>query len=518
VPRFLVLDWDPKKGDDAGHGLPSGEGVAAEILKTGEGRPVLPDRDRCSLLLGNVSRSGVKIEQAACWEQEEIFGAEQGDAAGKKLKDFLKSAGLTAAPLLVCLPKQRILMKELRCPKVSADEEAALVRFQATKELLENPEDVVVDYAYLSQAQTENLILVTALRRDLLAGYNALAKAAGLKLLAVTPRPFILADLLARCRKIDSMPSGLPPEWSAVLLLGGSWAELTILHGRTVCFARSMVNDDGLEGEVRRSLAMFSSQAQGNSPQILYLFGKGATAQVQDRLGTVLGMPVTRPAVLAKDDISVREVDSPAGVGLLAAWCDEKVAVNFAKPKEPKPPAPSNHRALVLAGVLSVILVALGLMLAQQVLAGIRDQIASVKGLKMEREKKLTSDEFKGARLDIDAFEEWEQGCIPWVDEFYEIADHFPWQPTGFYLTRLDGNVRPGAKLKDKYHARIVLTGVEPSFAQRQVFQSALRDDHMEVSPDNTNKDRFTIILDLARQPAANYRSVMVKPALPKKK
>ena len=40
-------------------------------------------------------------------------------------------------------------MKELRCPAVSADEEPAMVRFQATKELLENPEDVVIDYAHL---------------------------------------------------------------------------------------------------------------------------------------------------------------------------------------------------------------------------------------------------------------------------------------------------------------------------------------------------------------------------------
>ena len=185
------------------------------------------------------------------------------------------------------------------------------------------------------------MILVTAVRKDLLAGYNALARTAGLKLLAVTPRPFILADLLARCRKIDPVPSGVPPEWSAVLLLGEAWAELTILHGRTVCFARSMVNDDTMEAEVRRSLAMFGSQPQGHTPQILYLFGKGASARCRNRLSEVAAAAGDRAArSWPGTTIQAQGVDCAAGVGLLSAWCEEKVPVNFVKPKEPKPPAP----------------------------------------------------------------------------------------------------------------------------------------------------------------------------------
>ena len=45
MPRFLALDWD---------------------------------QDRCNLLVGNVTRSGVKIERAVVWAQEEIFGHAQG--------------------------------------------------------------------------------------------------------------------------------------------------------------------------------------------------------------------------------------------------------------------------------------------------------------------------------------------------------------------------------------------------------------------------------------------------------
>jgi len=140
------------------------------------------DQDRCHVLAGNVTRSGVKIERTLTWAQEEVFGLAQGEEAGKKFKDFLKSSNLAAAPLLICLPKQRALFKDLRIPNVAVDEEPALVRFQAAKELLENPEDVVLDYAEMSRSPTETQVLVTAARKELLAAYSALAKGAGLKL------------------------------------------------------------------------------------------------------------------------------------------------------------------------------------------------------------------------------------------------------------------------------------------------------------------------------------------------
>ena len=410
------------------------------------------DQDRCHILLGNVARSGLKIERAAVWAQDEIFNLAQGEAAGKKLKDFLKNAGMPPAPVLICLPKQRILVKELRVPSVAVGDEPALVRFQAAKELLENLDDLVLDYAHLSRSTTESQILATAVRKDLFAGYTSLAKAAGLKLLAVTPRPFVLADLLARCRKIDPVPSSPPPEWSAVLLLGQSWAELTILHGQTVCFARSMANDGAIDSEVHRSLVMFATQVQGHAPQILYLFGQTATSQAQESLARTLQIPVTRPKVLADDDLSAGGVEYSSGIGLLTAWSGEKIAVNFVEPKEPKPPPPSNHRLWLLAAGGGVVMLMFFFLLTQQMLARTKDLIAQNKQEKESVDKKLKS--FEQERIDLEAFEDWEQGSISWIDEIFELSKRFPYEPAGFHLTRLDANVSSRKNVKTSRRKR----------------------------------------------------------------
>jgi hypothetical protein len=473
------------------------------------------DQDRCNILEGIVTRAGVKIERAVAWAQEEIFAEPQGADAGRKLREFLKSSNIAPAPLLVCLPKQRVLLKELRCPSVSEADEPAMVRFQGTKELLENPDDVILDYSHLSRSATESLILLTAMRKDLLAGYTALAKEAGLKLLAVTPRPFVLGDLLARCRKIDPVPAGPAHEWSAVLLLGGSWAELTILHEQTVCFARSMANDEAITSEVRRSLAMFATQVQGRSPQILYLFGQSATAELQDKLAEGLRIPVTRPAVLSGDDAG--GVDSPAGVGLLAAWGAEKLAVNFAKPKEPKPPPPGNKRLWVLVAGGAMVLLAMFTILSQKMLADTKDEIARAKEEKDNIDKKLKG--FEQERLDLDALDDWEGGTFPWNDELYNITAAFPFDPPGFHLKKFEGNVKSRNKSdKSQAQGRVSLVVTNPlqeleKFPwvkdPRDKFQASLPDAHAQVTPGLTRPDgTYVINVDLTHQPVEKYAQV----------
>jgi len=308
-----------------------------------------------------------------------------------------------------------------------------------------------------------------------------------------------MSDLLARSRDIDPIPSGAPTQWSAVLLLGQSWAELTILNGGTVCFARSLANDEAIESEVRRSLVMFATQPQVEPPKILYLFGQGATLQLQERLAKTLQIPVTRPRVLSEDDAPAGGVECAAGAGLLEAWRQEKLAVNFVKPKEPKPPAPSNQRLWVLAGGGALVVFALFMVVTQQMLAGMRSQISEAKSKKDAIERQLKS--FDQDRIDLDGFDEWEQGTISWIDELYQISKRFPYDPPGFHLTKFDGNVL-GRNNARKYPAHITLSGTnaaDPGNLQREKFQNAIEDDHLQVHPDRSHGSTFTIHVDLKR-------------------
>ena len=104
------------------------------------------------------------------------------------------------------------------------------------------PDDVVV-WNLLGQADARRLAMRTQrqarriLRRELLQAYEALCKAAGLKLHAITPRPFGTAVCLAR-----QTGTSVPPVEgaAAVLTVAEQWAEFCVIRDNTLLLARSL--------------------------------------------------------------------------------------------------------------------------------------------------------------------------------------------------------------------------------------------------------------------------------------
>ena len=158
MPRFLALDWD------AGH---------------------------VHLLAGAVGKGGLKLERALAWPEEQPPSAAAAEALGHRLRDHLKEAGVAAAPLLVAVGRDRVVLKEVRYPAVPPHEEPGVVRFQAVKELTD-ADEVVIDYqaAEAPEANGERKALAVALKKGQFQAWQAAARAAGLKLAGVTPRAF----------------------------------------------------------------------------------------------------------------------------------------------------------------------------------------------------------------------------------------------------------------------------------------------------------------------------------------
>src|SRR5439155_25968725 len=105
-------------------------------------------------------------------------------ALGRLLRERLKDAGIQAAPVLACIGRDRVILKEIRYPSVPPHEEPAVVQFQVSKELTDAADEVVMDYTPLPESgrSGEQQALAFVIRRELLTTYETLSRAAGLKL------------------------------------------------------------------------------------------------------------------------------------------------------------------------------------------------------------------------------------------------------------------------------------------------------------------------------------------------
>src|SRR5262249_20066023 len=136
-----------------------------------------------------------------------------------------REAGVAAAPLLVAVGRDKLVVKEVRYPAVPPHEEPGVVRFQAVKELAD-ADEVVIDYqaAEAPEPTGERTALARALKRSHLAARQAVARAAGLKLAGVTPRAFGTVACLRR----TADPAPEPGTAFAVLTVGAAGGEFVV--------------------------------------------------------------------------------------------------------------------------------------------------------------------------------------------------------------------------------------------------------------------------------------------------
>jgi hypothetical protein len=471
-----------------------------------------------------MGRQGAEVSGAAVWRPDEELSPQSAASLGGKLRDFLKSNGLPAAPVLVCVGRDRVVLKEIHHPPVPPQDEPALVRFQATKDLAETPDSVVLDYAPLNDpgAAGERHALAVILRREILTSFQQLCRAAGLKLLAVVPRPFGAAGCLelARLRGEKSAEPEVPAEAAAVLLLGPRWAELDLLQGPKLLFSRSLGIGPSLAAEVRRSLMAFSSQVNGTfprpSPKTLYLAGDGEGRAPLLSLNTSLGMPVRELDFLTGQEKALLPAEDQsalaAGLGLLQAWSRKQVPVNLASPREPAPVVDQGRRRRFLFAAVAVLVLVLAWFGGSQLLANKQAAIQNVSEETAGIEQKFGR--LKQDQADLDALKEWEKGAVRWIDEFYDLAARFP-RETGFRLTSIQ--IEPIARrdTKSAFAARMTIQGVVPKGKENLVhaFIEAIRErPHREAQLDRFKGQTFTIRVELAAQPSAEYRTQLIAP------
>jgi Tfp pilus assembly PilM family ATPase len=485
--RFLSLDWDYKQ---------------------------------LHVVSATVGRGGVQVQQAAAWTEEASPNPGEAEALGQLLRERLKSAGIAPAPIMACVGRDRLIVKEVRYPACSANDEPALVRFQAVKELTDPADEVVIDYmpAGTTTPGGEQQALALIARRELVNAYQTLCKAAGLKLVALAPRPLgTIACLQQVVGTTVLTPPPDPPDGAvAVVLVTEKWAEMCISRGQQPLQSRALGLGPTLAGEVRRNISVHNGHAPNQTVKAVYVTGGAESGSLRDRLQSTLGVPVYLLDPFAgaeRAEIpSVQRGAFTGAVGLLHAWAERReLPINFVHPKQPKPPKdPNKLRILVGVGAAAVLLIG-------AVFAGYRDlhakdqEIERLYLAKSDLDKQLVQIEEDAKR--IKTLDDWEQSEIVWLDELYDLTSRFP-DPNLIRLTLLQCD--PLSR-SNKYVARMTLKGITTeSFVPINLLQRRLEEeshykqDAKELKA-NTLMDRlrfrqmFMTKVEMEKRPPTKY-------------
>jgi len=465
------------------------------------------DHDQLRVAAASVKRGQVQLHQAASWAGMGSPSPAEAESLGHKLREYLKQAGMATAPVVACVGRDRIIVKELRHPPVPPAEEPAVVRFQAIKELTDSPDDVVLDYTSLSDPSQpgERRALCWVIRKELLAAYQGICRAAGLKLQALTPRVFGTITCVRQALRQGTLPALAGPAGAtaAVVTVAKPWAEFSVVRDEQILFTRSLPAGSTLVGEVRRNLIVYAGQAPQNPVAAMFV-ASDSTDPLHEQLRNVMGVPVHAldPFVgLASAPAAPAEGSGAftGAVGLLQLLAERRtLPINFAQPRQPQAERDPRKRRLVAAAAAAglVLLGTVGYCYSQ--LSAKDDEIERLTQEQTQLDSTLAR--FEQSSKQLHEINDWEKQNMDWLDELYDLAALFP-DTERIRLTQITGDpIKRGPKDKDPHVAQLVLRGVTTNDARavNELGERLAEDsDHYSISAYNPqpssakDKDRF---------------------------
>ena len=496
------------------------------------------DGQQLHLLAARLQRKAMQAEWAADWEMGEDLTPRSAEAIGKRLAEFLKAEQVSAAGVIVAVGREKVILKDIRFPSVSAGEEQALVRFQATKDSTDPPDSLEIDYVHRpSTGSGDKQALAVLCRKDVLNAVRALCRGAGLKLLGLAPRPFGAPYALQRTLEAGG-GSFAGTTLQGVLTVGQRWAELCLFRGHELLLARSLPAGPVLVGEVKRSLAVFAAQNAADpqlaGPSTLYVFGNGQAPITA--LAQALPCPVESISPLTIADAMAPRDDEQGclagAVGLAQRWSVARsLPVNLAITKKVQVTVSPARKRWLVYGVAAGLLIALfvgpfGVKNVGGMYYVLAKRKAEIK--KLVAEKNEIDDDLKlfaQDRADLDGLKEWENSAIPVLDELYDLTARMPYKK-GFRINHV--TIEPvvakkqvngkEVKEKDPVVARMKITGVSPSREDEYLVQRLrenMKDPHLKVTIDKFPSGvahEFIIRVDISKQPASKYETVLQLP------
>jgi hypothetical protein len=387
-----------------------------------------PDAGGLFLATGSLKKGSLTMEQTIGLPAQPEDGplvAATAVSYGQRLAKLLEQADIKPAPVFVILGRDRVIIKEVKYPQCAQVDEPMIVRGQATKELVDAIDDVVMDYIPIPDASDGmKQAQVVFVRKDLLLAVRTMCETAGLKIAGITPRPFALTGVL---------PPSLAQETNAIASLWEGGGEFVVSRQGQMLFARnfspqSTENDATLASELKRNLAVYAGQRNASPVEGVFLTDSHRNGAAQ-RAGTALSVPAETFDPLSGIESANVIPNSIRGrfaapVGLLKLHAANRLPINFTVPRQPKAEATQVSGKWLLVG--AVALVALfGLAIVGYVLVDeAESRVAGLRAIKASQETEIAKYDTDLKRLSI--IDDYEGRNVVWLDELYELAARMP--------------------------------------------------------------------------------------------
>lgn len=422
-----------------------------------------------------VGKGGIRILGATEVPVPAIVEVGQAASFGAFLRSTLRTLGLRADHVIMCIPRQDAVLNPLTLPPTADSELANMVRFQIAKELPFSLDQAVVDFAIVPKGETDVVgveLLVAAVRNHILDYFKAVAQEAGLKIDRVGLRPHanmvtitrepayckgrvVLVDVGPQMTEIDVIRDGrLVFSRAAAVTVHAATGEADEKapgsphkHDDAVIPFRdaretSASAVEELLVEVTRTLAAYRASDPAAAIDRVIVAGSSG---IEEELSQAFAKRFETPTSIYRppDDLT-RELEHQAtvswnsfGAALGLAWGNMYSGTAHFDFLHPKKPLDAHKERMRKVPVVASAAAAVLLLVSTAV--GLKWHAKAVEIRTLDTKLKASKDEL--AEIDdfnsrVMAADHWRRRNVVWLDEIRAIADALP-QSKDVYLREL---------------------------------------------------------------------------------
>lgn len=393
------------------------------------------------VLDAQVARGTVRVRKWLRLEwPEELDPVRQPQEAGAWLRDELARLDVGGRQLLISLPREEAVVRQLDVPNAPEEELPELVRLQAETKSSSSLDRLVLDFLPLprpADAEGRQVLMVT-MPRERIDRLQELVSAAGLELASIGLSAAATAELVARV-EADRRDDRATP--CLVLARHGKRVEISVMRDRHLLFSHSThitAEDERQDAgtvmaEIRRSFGALSRLDPGLTVRRAWVLG---TDEESGFLGRELAEqlacevrtldPLSAPNVRfdAADGIG-RHASYAGAVGMLLGETGRTVeAVDFLKPR--KAPVKRDRRKVRLVLATAAVAIAAGAFFGtvQWKAHVLQGQIEERRGELAELQKSVEQGQPTVQAADL--IDTWDQSHASWLDRMRKLNETLP--------------------------------------------------------------------------------------------